>query len=103
MWVRTLVEEGKHYGRNGFYNPTRIATDGVINVGALCQISDHLLSHNTHEAVTKEGNALKIELSKLGITKVLGFGKVDRALIIVGCASESATKKISEAGGKVVC
>jgi large subunit ribosomal protein L15 len=100
-WVKTLVEEGKHYGRDGFHNPTR--TEGeAINVGLLCQSIDSLIKEK-NEAVSKEGNAVKIEICKLGICKVLGFGKVDRPLIIVGSASESAVKKIEAAGGKVVC
>ncbi len=100
-WVKTLVEEGKHYGRDGFYNPTRVEQK-VINVGLLCQSLDALIKQK-HEAVSKEGNSVKIELDKLGIDKVLGFGKVDRPLTIVGIASGSAVKKIEQAGGKVVC
>jgi large subunit ribosomal protein L15 len=102
LWVKTLKEEGKHKGRQGFHNPTRVEQK-VINVGTLCQICDHLLEHNKNGAVTKEGKSVKIELSKLKIDKVLGFGKVDRPLVVVGCASKSAIKKIEQAGGKVVC
>lgn len=101
-WVKNLIENGHHYGRNGFYNPTHEGSF-VINVGVLCQLCEHLIKHDKHEAVSKEGDSVKIELSKLGIDKVLGFGSVDRPLILVGNASESAAKKIADAGGKVVC
>ena len=101
FWVKTLVEEGKHYGRNGFSNPTHIDISS-INIGMLCQNVDRLIEKK-REGISKEGNAVKIELKKLGINKVLGFGKVDRPLIIIGSASKSAIGKIEKAGGKVVC
>lgn len=97
FWVKTLVEEGKHYGKNGFYNPTREEMK-VVNVGMLCELCDKIIKTGAAE---KEGNAVKIDLKKLGVDKVLGFGKVDRPLIILGQASKSAVKKIEQAGGKV--
>jgi len=102
-WVKTLKYDPDHFGKHGFNNPTRIEST-VINVGMLCEIADQILRDDKKKAAVKEGSSIKIDMSKLGIDKVLGFGKVDRALIITNCrASKSAIEKIEKAGGKVVC
>lgn len=100
LWVKTLVESGKHYGRNGFYNPTRDESK-VVNVGVLCTYCDRMIVDK--QKMEMEGNAVKVNLSELGFDKVLGFGNVNRPLVIIGQASKSAIKKIEKAGGKVVC
>ena len=100
LWVKTLKYAPKSFGKHGFHNPTRKEMK-VINVGMLCELCDHLIEHDKTGAAKKEGKAVRIDLKKLGVDKVLGFGRVDRPLIILGQASKSAVKKIEQAGGKV--
>ena len=45
----------------------------------------------------------EIDLTELGYTKLLGTGKLTKALTIqVDSASKSAQQKVQEAGGKVI-
>jgi large subunit ribosomal protein L15 len=51
----------------------------------------------------KEGQAVKIDLGKIGYDKVLGTGKITIPMILQAKSfSKSAVKKIEQAGGKAV-
>lgn len=100
LWVKTIKYDPEHFGKQGFVNPTR-EDSRAINVGILCEYCDRMIANK--QKMEMEGNAVKVNLSTLGFDKVLGFGNVNRPLVVVGQASKSAIKKIEKAGGKVVC
>ena len=100
LWVKTIKFDPDHFGKHGFHNPTQEKYK-TINVGLLCEISNHILKDKKGAAIM-EGDAVKIDLAKLGIGKVLGAGRVSRKLIILGKVSDKAKQKIEAAGGKVM-
>lgn len=97
LWVKTIKFFPDHFGKHGFHNPTQEKYE-VMNVGELCSSLEHLLAS---KQVEMQGDAVKVDLEKLGIGKLLGFGEVNCKLIVVGPASKSAIEKIEKAGGKV--
>jgi large subunit ribosomal protein L15 len=86
-WFYTLKYAPNHFGRHGFKSiyPKKRA----INISQLVELAYKLGS--------------KIDLSSLGIDKLVGKGKITFPVeVYVKQASESAIKKIEGAGGKVI-
>lgn len=99
-WTHTVKHEPHGRGKLGFRCPTGRGILNTINVGELSQLAEKLLAHN--KAKEEEGK-IAIDLSELGYEKLLGGGKATRRLAVkVSKYSESAAKKIQEAGGEVV-
>ncbi len=70
-----------------------------LNVEDLCLIVDRLAEIGLAE---KEGEVYKIDLSKLGYSKLLGRGSVNKKMhVIVEYATQKAIEKIEAEGGKV--
>jgi large subunit ribosomal protein L15 len=87
------------FGKKGF-KPVVEGTVTTINVGELDEQIDGFLEKKQAEQ-TKQG--IEVSLDRLGYNKLLGRGKVTHPLIIqVDAYSESAAKKIKEAGGKIL-
>ncbi len=78
----------KHWGMHGFNRDPSLRNVSVtINVGQLEELAN---------------GATELDLSALGIDKLLGTGKVSSALtVIVDSASAKAVEKIEAAGGSV--
>ena len=89
-----------HIGRSGFKRPLKIMTkENVINVKDIDLRVDAYLKEGIAE---KKGDVIVINLEPLGVTKVLGEGRVTRVLDVRAPRfSESAVQKIEEKGGKV--
>jgi large subunit ribosomal protein L15 len=89
-----------HFGRHGFKRPQSVVSSNVvINVSVLREVLPKLLEEG---AATKKGKTVSVNLTEMGIDKLLGAGKVDQVLeVTVSQASKSAIAKIEEAGGKV--
>jgi large subunit ribosomal protein L15 len=86
-WIYTLKYEPKHFGRHGFR--TIHPEKKIINISQLAELA------------FKSGD--KIDLSSMGIDKLVGKGKINFAIEVrVKEASKLAIKKIEEAGGKVI-
>ena len=98
-WTYTIKHNPTRFGKHGF-TPVKRRDESTINVGKLDeQISTLLASKQAKK--TKYG--IKIHLGNLGYDKLLGNGKVTHPLIIqADSCSNSAAKKIEEAGGKIV-
>jgi len=79
----------KYFGKHGFHSPQSIhRKENAINLNKLAEIA---------QAETE------INLTEMGYTKLLGTGKVTKALTItVPACSKTATEKIEAAGGKVI-
>ncbi len=98
-WV--VKNAPRYFGRYGFKLPEEVKDIyRSINIGELDEIASELLA----EGIAREGSeGLEIDITALGCEKVLGRGKVTRALVVKAPRfSESAVKKIEEAGGKAV-
>ncbi|KYK31881.1 MAG: 50S ribosomal protein L15 [Theionarchaea archaeon] len=89
-----------HIGRRGFKRPQKVITEeGTINVQDLDQNIKFYLEQGIAE---QEGDIITVDVQNLGITKVLGKGKVTRKLKVKAPGfSESAVRKIEEMGGTV--
>jgi len=97
-FVKWYMEMGRPvFGKNGFFhNPS--VTVSVMDVGIIDQIIPSLLVQGIAK---KEGDAVVLNVSDLGIEKVLGSGKVTKKLNISAAAfSDQAKAKIEKIGGK---
>ncbi|MCE4604093.1 MAG: 50S ribosomal protein L15 [Aeropyrum sp.] len=101
-WTWTIKYAPNWFGKKGF-RPPRIRVNKevrTINVGTVDELAKTLEARGD---VEKDGDMVVIDLSRIGIHKLLGGGKVSKPLkIIVPYASEAAVKKIEEAGGQVI-
>ncbi len=92
----------KNYRRppHGFKRPLKVIEEKTtINIGELDQISDYLLAEGT--AKEQEG-AIHVDLAEMGITKVLGCGRVTKKFVLKTSEfSEAAKTKLEKMGGKV--
>jgi len=91
-----------HYiGKKGFISVDQRQKQGnALNVGQLAAMVDKLISEKKAQM---EDQKVAVDLGKLGFRKLLGAGSISRALRVkVDRCSESALKKLKEAGGEVL-
>lgn len=100
-WTWVVKYAPDWFGKHGFTHPVSHKIKiSEMNVGELDEIAEYLLKTGI---ATREGEAIKIDLGKLGVNKLLGRGRVSKPLIVlVNEASEKAVEKIESAGGKVI-
>lgn len=97
-WSWIVKYDKDHFGRfvNKRFNPRVKA----VNVDFLDKKAETFLKQKIAE---KDGDAIKINVLKLGYGKVLGGGKVTHALIVESkLFSKTAEEKLVKAGGKAV-
>lgn len=89
LWSLASNMTTPYFGKHGFHSPQAIhRNERTINLNKLEEIAP--------------SNASTIDLTSLGYTKLLGTGKIIRALTInVSSCSKTAAEKIRIAGGKV--
>jgi len=101
-WTWTIKYAPDWYGKRGF-TPRRSKASyhkSVVNVGDLAEIVERLKS--TGKAKMEDG-MVEVNLVDMGVEKLLGEGEIMVPVkVIVSEASETAVKKIEEAGGKVI-
>ena len=90
-----------HYqGKKGF---TPISAkhnhDRTLNLWQLSDMADKLVAEKKAQL---SGEKVVVDLKELGYTKVLGGGSVSRAIQVNVECSETAAKKLKDAGGDVV-
>jgi len=99
LWSYVLRYEPDYFSKKGFYSSQRKKVNAV-NIGKLEELATRLSAEKGLEE--KEGMAF-LDLDKLGYNKLLGMGNVTIPFSIkVASYSESAAKKVKEAGGKLV-
>jgi len=100
-YTYTLKYMRDHFGRHGFKRPPSIGkADITMNVSELAQHRDELIANGL---ATMKGGVIELDLSALGINKLLGTGRVNTKYhITVEKASQKAVEKIESAGGKVI-
>ena len=98
FWIRTVKYEPERYLKKGFLPPSaKVPKVKTINVGELVELAANVLT----DYGIKGGNEL--DLTSLGIGKVLGRGKIAVPLNIkVAQITSSAQEKIEEAGGSII-
>ncbi|KZX17757.1 50S ribosomal protein L15 [Methanobrevibacter cuticularis] len=100
-WTWTVKFDPDHFGKYGFKRPQKaIKKVSPVNLGYLDEHSEKLVANGI---ATKEGDAIIIDVTDLGYNKVLGKGRLSRALTIKSpMFSASAEDKIQEAGGEAI-
>ena len=88
-----------YFGKKGFTSLNK-EEHNTINVSNLNQLAAKMLKAGK---ATETSGTIKINLTELGYTKLLGTGKTAQKFeITISAASEAAIAKIAEAGGKVI-
>jgi large subunit ribosomal protein L15 len=96
FWIRTVIEEPNHFGHSSLNSHNRSLVTKWANLRDISSILDKLGS-------TGKENNFELNLSEMGIDKLLGAGIIDKSIVVrVRSASESARKKIESLGGKVL-
>ena len=93
LWSYVVTHEPDYFGKSGFTSPQSLRRhENPINLKKLEEIAQAGQQEN-----------LQIDLAALGYTKLLGSGKVTKALKVhVSSYSKLAAEKIKEAGGEIV-
>jgi large subunit ribosomal protein L15 len=93
LWSWVVTHQPDYFGKSGFTSPQSLhRKENILNLKQLDEL-----------AQTLQGEKAQINLTEMGYTKLLGTGKVTKALTIeVASCSKSAAEKIKEAGGDVI-
>jgi len=96
LWSYVTTYEPDYFGKRGFTSPKSLKRkENTINIARLDEISSKFS--------TEKESKLRVDLTNLGYTKLLGTGKTKKALIVnVSSCSKSAAEKIKKAGGQVL-
>ncbi|MFX0053899.1 MAG: uL15m family ribosomal protein [Promethearchaeota archaeon] len=100
-YIKVMQEDPRYFGKWGFKRPQMLIKDMVtLNIGDIDEALDRLVERG---GAIKKGRKYTVDLSLLGIDKILGSGKVTRAIDLVGvkAISARAREKIEANGGSV--
>ena len=100
--IRTGEYSNMHYaGKKGFTSIAEMRPRGrTLNLWQLSELVDKLVAGKKAQPA---GEKVVLDLKELGFKKLLGTGSISRAVQVkVDECSESALKKIREAGGEAV-
>jgi large subunit ribosomal protein L15 len=88
LWSKVVTSEPDYFGNHGFTSPQSInKIENTLNIQRLVDIAET----NT------------VDLTEMGYTKLLGTGKITKALTVtVPACSKLAEEKVTKAGGKVI-
>jgi len=97
LWSYIIKYEPEYYGKRGFTSPRSVGKRVyTVNVGVVDALAKRL-------SAQKEDGMFHLDLGQLGYDKLLGGGKVRKALVVkVASSSKSAVEKIGKAGGQVL-
>lgn len=99
-WTWIVKYAPDHFGREKGFKLPYARRYKTVNVGDLDQGIETFLER---KIASKKGKLIEIDVTKLNYDKVLGKGKVTRALTLKAHHfSDSAKKKIEDAGGKCI-
>jgi large subunit ribosomal protein L15 len=90
----TAYEPG-YFGKHGFTSPQSLKLkERTLNLEKLQELS---------QAFPLEEGKSRVDLTKLGYTKLLGSGQITKPVIVtIASFSKTAAEKIKEAGGEIV-
>ncbi|OPY31449.1 MAG: 50S ribosomal protein L15P [Methanomassiliicoccales archaeon PtaU1.Bin124] len=90
-----------HFGRHGFKRPQKVVSAKItMNVSDLEEQLEMMLKNGF---AVKEGKTLKVDLTKMGVDKLLGSGQIGTAMeISVAEFTATAKQKVEESGGHIL-
>ncbi len=95
-WSYVIKYEPDYFGKKGFTPRGLSRKTTIINIGELGELAEKV-------SAKKKGGKLLLDLEKLGYDKLLGMGKMTKPMLVkVTSFSETAAKKIEEAGGQIL-
>jgi len=99
--IRTGEFADMHYeGKKGFTPlSAKKGLGRTLNLWQLSEIVDKLIAEKKAQSA---GEKILVDLRQLGYEKVLGSGSVSRAIQVNVKCSETAAKKLKDAGGEIV-
>jgi large subunit ribosomal protein L15 len=99
-WTYVIKYDPTYWEKKGFVSTKTLGKKvKIINVGKLDDLASKLESEKKLE---KKDNKLFLDLEHLGYDKLLGIGVVENPLLVkVSAYSESASKKLIDAGGEI--
>ena len=98
-WTYTVKYEPDYFGKRGFTPRSAEQKVKVINVGELDELINKLSGDKKLE---KKSGRVFLNLEELRYDKLLGMGKITQPVLVkVSSYSETAVKKVEEAGGRV--
>lgn len=98
-WTWVLRYDPDYFGKHGFYRPNKreVRSMNLIQLSTLMESLER-----RGELKLRDGMPV-VNLSTLGVGKLVGGGKLDRGLVVVvGSWTERAEKAVREAGGKLL-
>jgi large subunit ribosomal protein L15 len=100
-WTWVIKYAPDYFGRRGFDVPEEVKdVYETINIGELDEIAEELVAKGIAREVD---GRIEVDVTALNVEKVLGAGKVTRALVVKAPRFSSlAVKKITEAGGEAI-
>jgi len=101
LWTYVIKYEPDYFGKKGFTSHKALHQKiSTINVGELEELVNKL---STEKTLEKKTGKVFLDLEKLGYNKLLGTGKITQPLLVkVASHSETASKKLEEAGGQIL-
>jgi large subunit ribosomal protein L15 len=100
-YIKVMQENPRYFGKWGFKRPQKVIDNLIaINIGDIDEAADRLVEQNV---ATMTGKRYNIDVSKMGIDRILGSGKVTRKLNLVGVKSITprAREKVTGIGGTI--
>lgn len=100
-YIKVMQEDPRYFGKWGFKRPQKVIDNLVaINIGDIDEAADRLVAQGV---AMKVGKKYSIDVSKLGIDRILGSGKVTRKLDLVGvkAITPRAREKVTGSGGTI--
>ena len=100
-WTYVIKHDPTYWEKKGFVSARTLGkTVNIINVGKLDDLADRLESEKKLERKEKK---IFLDLESLGYDKLLGTGDVVKSMLVkVASCSESASRKLEEAGGAIL-
>lgn len=100
-YIKVMQEDPRYFGKWGFKKPQKLIDNlTAVNIGDIDEAADRLVAR---EQATMTGKRYNIDVSELGIDRILGSGKVTRKLNLTGvkAITPRAREKVTGAGGTI--
>ncbi|MFC1487371.1 uL15 family ribosomal protein [Thermoproteota archaeon] len=100
-WTYVVKHDPTYWLKKGFVSARTLGkTVNIINVGKLDALADKL---NSEKKLERKDKKIILDLESLGYDKLLGTGEIVKPMFVkVASYSESASRKLEEAGGEIL-
>ena len=100
-YIKIMMDNPRYFGKWGFKRPQKLLDNLVVlNIGEIDEAADRLVEKGV---ATMTGKRYNIDVSQLGIDRILGSGKVTKKLNLTGVKSITvrAREKVTGVGGTI--